>query len=169
MKNKFKIAALVISLLFCGIAGAQDEFFALSSAQFLKGLDNQDYLRNILTENGFTLARKWKVTNLRGGIYEYWEHQPLVYVDMIMRRGQKCDIVVRVFDTVKDLPDRLLQTFPYKKERLDDDLSRVNLKQLSKDKQYSLKYEQDGKDVGVFIWYDSPFYYFEYTTAQAPS
>jgi hypothetical protein len=167
MERKFKIILIAIAFLSCGMSSGQDEFIALSSAQFLRGLDNPDYLHDILTQNGFELIKKWKVQGLKGGIYEYWQYESLVFVDMIRRRGQQGDIIVRVDKEVKELPDRLIQTFPYKRiEMIDDDLSKVNLRQLGKDKRYSLKYTQEGKNVGVFVWYDEPYYYFEYTTGQ---
>ncbi len=168
MKIKICLSLLFCTLFFQPGAFGQDEFIALSSAQFLKGLDNQDYLRKVLSDNGFTLRDKWKVKNLKGGIYEYWEYDSIVYVDMILMRGQKADITVRIYNEVKDFPERLLQTFPFSQTTIagDTNFDRINLTRFRKDKAYSLRYSQEGKNIGVFVWYDAPFYYFEYTTGE---
>ena len=167
MKTKLRILILLVTVFSSGTLFGQDDFIALSSSQFLKGLENQDGLRQMLTDNGFTLTKRWKVQNLRGGVYEYWEYQGQVFVDMILKRGQQADIIVRIFDEVKGLPERLLETFPYNRtEMMDDDLSKVNLTRFRKDKAYSLMYSKDEKNIGVYVWYDEPFYYFEYTTVQ---
>jgi hypothetical protein len=167
MKAKIRIIIVLLTVISFGTASGQDEFIALSSSQFLKGLENQDGLRQMLTDNGFTLTKKWKVQNFKGGIYEYWEYKGLVFVDMILKRGQQADIIVRIFDEVKDLPERLLETFPYNRtEMMDDDLSKVNLTRFRKDKAYSLMYSKNERNIGVYVWYDEPFYYFEYTTVQ---
>jgi hypothetical protein len=165
MKAKFYLSILVLFLFIHPAVNGQDEFIALSSAQFLKGLDNQDYLRKVLSDNGFTLRDKWKVKNLKGGIYEYWEYDSVVYVDMILMRGRKADITVRILSSLKDFPVRLLETFPFNENSRMGDLrpDNVNLTKFRKDKAYSLRYARDGRNFGVFVWYDDPFYYFEYT------
>jgi hypothetical protein len=167
MKTKFKIIVFVVSVLYCGITFGQDEFVALSSSQFLKGLDNQDFLRNTLTENGFTLVKKWKVTNFKGGIYEYWQYKSVIFVDMILRRGQQNDIIVRIYKDYPSFSQRLLESFPRKNNEIKDDyLSNIKVTHLNKDKAYSLKYSENGKNLGVYVWYDDPFFYFEYTIGQ---
>jgi hypothetical protein len=168
MKAKTYLSILFLFFFIHPFVSGQDEFIALSSAQFLKGLDNQDYLRGVLTDNGFTLRDKWKVKNFKGGIYEYWEYDSLVYVDMIQMRGQKTDITVRIFREIRDLPVRLLQTFPFNEtSRMGEaNLDNINLTRFKKDKAYSLRYTREGRNFGVFVWYDDPFYYFEYTIGE---
>jgi hypothetical protein len=167
MKTKLFFVALVFSFLSVGIANGQDEFIPLSSSQFLKGLDNQDYLRKVLTDNGFTLTDKWKVKSLKGGIYEYWEYNSIVFVDMVLMRGQKADITVRIYKDIKDLPVRLLETFPFKQNGLKDaSLSGINLTRFNKEKAYSLRFTQEGKNFGVYVWYEDPYYFFVYSIGE---
>jgi hypothetical protein len=167
MKTKLNIIIVVVSVFFGGITYGQDDFLTLSSSQFLKGLDNQDYLRTVLTDNGFTLIKKWKVQNINGGIYEYWGYKNFVFVDMIMKRGQKTDIVLRIIKDFPDLPERLLETFPRKRSELQHDyISKIKVTHIDRKKAYSLHFSEEGKNLGVYVWFDDPFYYFEYTVGQ---
>jgi hypothetical protein len=166
MKTKFKVIVFVISVLYCGITYGQNDFITLTSSQFLKGLDDQDILRNALTENGFTLVKKWKVMNLNGGIYEYWQYDSVLFVDMQLKRGHQNDITLRVYKDFEGLPERLIETFPSKNKELRDNyLSKIRVTHIDKNTAYSLKYTKDTENLWVFIWYDDPFYYFEYMTA----
>lgn len=166
MKTKLILSLVIFAFFFNANCLGQVDIIPLSSSQFLKGLENQDYLRKVLSDNGFTMRAKWKVKNLKGGIYEYWDYDSLVYVDMILMRGQKADITVRIVNVVQDLPIRLLETFPFSETSSADvgDMQNINLTRFKKDKAYSLRYSREGKNFGVFVWYDDPFYYFEYNT-----
>jgi hypothetical protein len=167
MKTKLYFLALVLLILSFGTAKGQDDFIALSSSQFIKGLENQDYLRKVLTDNGFKLVDKWKVKNFKGGLYEYWSYDSLVFVDMVLMRGQKADITVRIVAELPELPVRLLETFPFSKNEMrSTNLSSVNLARFNKDKAYSLRYAQEGKNIGVYVWYDDPYYFFVYSVGE---
>ena len=163
MKTKIKVIVFVISVLYCGITFGQNDYITLTSAQFLKGLDNQDILRAALTENGFTLVKKWKVQNLTGGIYEYWQYDSVLFVDIMLKKGHQNDITLRVYKDFPGLPERMIETFPSKNKELRDNyLTDIRVYHINKNTPYSLKYTKEDENLYVFIWYDDPFYYFEY-------
>jgi hypothetical protein len=165
MKTKIKVIVFVISVLCCGITFGQDDYITLTSAQFLKALDNQDVLRTALAENGFTLVKKWKVKNFTGGIYEYWQYDSVLFVDMTLRRGNQNDITLRIYKDFPDLPERMLETFPSKNREIRDNyLSSIKVGHINKQTAYSMKYAKDDENLFVFIWYEDPFYYFEYVS-----
>ena len=141
MKTKIKVIVLVISVLYCGITFGQNDYITLTSAHFLKGLDNQDILRAALTENGFTLVKKWKVQNLTGGIYEYWQYDSVLFVDIMLKKGNQNDITLRVYKDFTGLPERMIETFPSKNKELRDNyLTDIKVAHIDKQTAYSLKY-----------------------------
>jgi hypothetical protein len=167
MKTKLKLIVFVISILYCGITYGQNEFLTLSSVHFIKGLDSKDYLRESLSENGFTIIKKGKNKSLKKGYYEYWQYKSVVYVDIIYRPGKENYIIVRINKDFPDLAERLIQSFPHKnKEIRDDHLATIRVTNINKETSYSLMYSRDSDYVGVFIWYDDPNYFFEYTTVK---
>jgi hypothetical protein len=167
MKKKFKLIVLVISVLFCGIAYGQDEFVSLTSAQFLKGLDNKDYINSVMMANEFVLIKHYKMVNVRSGIYDYWQYETEIFVDMIYRPGRENYIIVRIYKDLADFAERLIETFPHKtSDKVNDNLSTIKVNHINKEKAYRLFYSQEGKNMGVYVWFDDPFYFFEYTTVE---
>jgi hypothetical protein len=167
MKTKFKLIVLVISFLFCGITYGQEEFLSVTSSQILKGLSNKDYLKGILMQDGFTMIKNWKIRNIKSGIYEYWQFKSEIFFDLIYNSSSESYIIVRVYKDVKDFPERLIATFPHKSmgER-DDYLTDIKVNHINKKTPYTLYYSQDGKNLGVNIWYDDPYYYFQYSAVR---
>jgi hypothetical protein len=163
MKAKVKVLVFLIAVFYCGITYGQNDYITLTSSQFLKALDDQDVLRKALTDNGFTLVKKWKVKNLSGGIYEYWEYDSVLFVDMTLKRGHQNDITLRVYKDFEGLPERLIESFPSKNRELRDNyLTDIKVSHIDKNTAYSLKYAKDTENLWVFIWYEDPFYYFKY-------
>jgi len=164
MRAKLKLIVFVVSILYCGITYGQNEFVTLTSTQFIKGLDNKDYLRDILIENGFTAARQEKNSISKPKFYESWQYKSLLYVDILDRRGKENLIVVGIHESFTGLPERLLQSFPRKKiKKRDEQLANIDVTPINKDATYSLIYARDNDKVGVYIWFDYPFYYFQYS------
>jgi hypothetical protein len=158
MKILFKIILIVVSTLYCTITYGQNNFVSLTSSDFIKGLDNKDYLREKLLENGLTLTGKDG-----NGVNEYWSYKTFLLVDIIYSPGNENTIKVGVNDTLAGLPKRLLQSFPHKNAGISDaNLSTVNAEPINKKISYSLKYSRDSDYVNVLIWFDEPYYFFEY-------
>jgi hypothetical protein len=163
MKILFRLILLVVSILYCGIIYSQNKFITLTSLDFIKGLDNKTYLRGKLIENGLTIVGKSGTGGALTGFYEYWSYKSLLYVDIIYSPGNENTIKIGINDTLAELPKRLIQSFPHKKvERSDEYLTAVNITPLNKEISYSLKYSRDSDNVRVVIWFDNPYYYFEY-------
>lgn len=163
MKTKIKVLVIVISTFFCGITFGQNEYITLTSIQFLKGLDNQDILRDALRENGFVLVKKWKVQNLNGGIYEYWECDSALFVDMELKRGHQNAITLRIYKDFKGLPERMIESFPSKNKELRANyLEHIKVTNIDRKQAYTLLYNKDDENLLVSIWYDDPFYFFKY-------
>ncbi len=169
MKTKIKVIVFVISVLYSGITYGQNDYITLTSSQFLKGLDDQDLLRTAMTDNGFTLIKKWKNKNFSGGIFEYWQYDSVLFVDMMLQRGHANDITLRIYKDFEGLPERLVETFPSKNKELRDNyLADIRVTHINKKTAYSLKYVKENENLWVFIWFDDPFYYFEYMTEPLP-
>jgi hypothetical protein len=164
MKIKFKFFVFVVSVLFFGTTYGQDDFVALTSSQLLKGLSDKDYLSAVLKDEGFTLVNKWKIHKSKSGEYEYWEYKSRIFLDIIYSPAQENYIIVRISKDFTDLSERLIQTFPHKSnEEYNDHLEHINVNHINKETAYTLKYSNDGKFTGVDIWFEDPFYYFQYT------
>lgn len=141
----------------------------LTSSDFIKGLDNKDYLRGKLTDNGFTFVQKSANGNLHDAFFEYWQYKSLLYVDIIYSPGRENIIKVGINESFNGFPDRLLQTFPRKKmEARDEHVSSIKITPTNKKISYSLIYPRDSDNVRVFIWFDPPFYFFQYNTEHTP-
>jgi hypothetical protein len=163
MKIKLNLFVLVVSLFCFGTTSGQDEFVSLTSSQLLKGLNNKDYLSKVLTEDGFTLIDKSKSSKSKYGTFEYWQYKSLIFIDILTNPGKENYIIVRVHRDFKDLSDRLIQTFPQKKDKeYGDRIERIKVSNLTKETACTLTYSSQDENVGVDIWYDEPFYYFQY-------
>jgi hypothetical protein len=163
MKTTFNLIVFVVSILYCGITYSQNKFVTLTSSDFVKGLDNKNYLREKLIKNGLTIVGKSGTGSTISGFYESWELKSLLYIDIIYSPGNENTIKVGINDTLAGLPKRLIQSFPYKKsEKRDDYLATVNVAPTNKKISYSLGCSRDSNKVRVVIWFDSPYYFFEY-------
>jgi hypothetical protein len=58
MKTLIGLIVFVFSILNCGPGFGQNEYITLTSSDFIKGLNNKDFLRQKLTENGFITVTK---------------------------------------------------------------------------------------------------------------
>jgi hypothetical protein len=164
MKIKVIIIVFAVSLLCAGTTYGQTEFVALTSSQLLKGLTDKDYLNTVLTNSGFALVKNWKIRKSKSGEYDYWEYKSQIFLDVIYSPAQENYIIVRIHKDYADLSERLVQTFPHKStEELDDHIDHINVSHINKETAYSLKYSKDGNFTGVDIWFDDPFYFFQYT------
>jgi hypothetical protein len=164
MKIRFTLIVFVVSVFCFGTTYGQDEFVSITSSQLLKGLNDKDYLSKTLTDNGFTLIKKWKIRKSKSGEYEYWEYKSMIFLDIIYSPAQENYIIVRINKDFSDLSERLIQTFPHKSnEELDDHIDHINVSHINKETAYTLKYSKEGEFTGVDIWFEDPFYYFQYT------
>lgn len=165
MKIKFKILVFAVFVFCFGTAYGQAEFVALTSSQLLKGLKDKVQLDTVLNENGFTLIKESKIYTRKTGIYESWHYKSLIFIDMIYNPSMENYIIVRVQKDYPDLSERLIQTFPHKRnQEYEDHKEDINRTHINKSTAYTLRYTKDGDNVGVDIWFDDPFYYFQYTT-----
>jgi hypothetical protein len=163
MKTILNLIVFVVSILYCGITYGQNENLTLTSPDIIKGLDNKDYLREKLTENGFIMVGKEGIDITKTGSYEYWKFSSMVYVDFIYNAGQKNTIKVGINEAFKDLPERLIQSFPHKKiEKRDERKSNIYVTPINKKTSYYLVCSRDTDNVAVMIWFDNSFYFFEY-------
>jgi len=167
MKIKVKIIVFVVSVFCFGTTYGQNEFVSLTSSQLLKGLNDKDYLGKILTEDGFTLTKKWGYRRHNTGIYEYWQFNSVIFADIISNPGTENYIIVRIHKDYADLSERLIQTFPQKKNKgYNDQIDHFKVAHLSKETAYTLSYSNEGQIVGVNIWFEDPFYFFQYSSWQ---
>jgi hypothetical protein len=165
MKIKFIIIVFVVSVFCFGTTYGQDEFVAITSAQLLKGLKDKDQLRTILTENGFTLVKESRIYTRKNGIYEYWQYKSMIFIDVIYNPSMENYIIVRIHKDFTDISQRLIQTFPHKRnQEYESHIEDINFTHINKSTAYTLRYTKDGDNVGVDIWFDDPFYYFQYTS-----
>jgi hypothetical protein len=165
MKIKFIIIAFAVSVFSSGTAFGQDDFVPLTSSQLLKGLNDKNYLSSVLNGYDFTLVKSTKIHTTKPGIYEYWQYKSEIFVDAIFTPSRENYIIVRVNKTNTDLSERLILTFPHKRsQEYERHLSAISLSHINKETAYTLRYTKDGINVGVDVWFDDPFYYFQYTT-----
>ncbi len=163
MKILIRLLIVTVLILSCGIISAQNEFITLKSSDFIKGLSNKDFLRSRLRENGYKMSGKTGTESAAGGYYESWTYKNQLFVDIIYTPGEENTIKVGILDTFKGFPDRLIYSFPRKGgDNEIDHLSVVNKKLANKDVSYSLAYSSDTDKVRVYVWYDSPYYFFQF-------
>ncbi len=165
MKISIKIVVFAV-LAFCsGTAHGQDDYVALTSSQILKGLNDRAFLNSVLSGDGFTLVKSSKIYTLKTGYYEYWQYKSEIFVDIIYNQTKENTIIVRVNKDFKELSERLIQTFPHKRnQEYEDHIEDINFTHIDKNTAYTLRYNKEGEYVGVDIWFDDPFYYFQYTS-----
>jgi len=163
MKIIIRLFLFVVSISYCGITHSQTNYVTLTSIDFVKGLDNLDYLRGKLIENGFTISRTSGAVGYTPGFYESWQFETMLYVDIIYKTVNENTIKVGVHETFNGFPERLIQSFPHKKtEKRTDHIEAVNIAPTNKAINYSLTLTRDSDSVTVFIWFDKPYYFFEY-------
>ena len=162
MRTKFKLIVFVVSILYYGITYGQNDYVTLTSAQVIEGLDNKVHLTEILLENGF-IAIKQENSN-KPKFYESWQYNSLIYLDIIKRRGRENLIIIAIHESFTGFPERLLQSFPRKKtKKRDTNLANIEITPINKEISHSLIYARDNDKVGVYIWFDYPYYYFQYS------
>ena len=166
MKIKLTLLVFVVSVFCFGTAYGQNEFVALTSSQLLKGLNDKVYLDTILIGDGFTLINKSKPSKSKKSnseTFEYWQYKSAIFIDMISNPGKENYIIVRVHKDFTDLSERLVQTFPQKKyKEYYDRIEHIRVSNLTKATACTLSYSNRDENVGVDIWYDEPFFYFQY-------
>lgn len=163
MKTVLNKIVFVASILYCGIAYSQNEIVTLTSSDFIKGLNNIDYFREKLTENGFKIVGKERIDLTKTGSVEYWKLTSMAYVDILYSSAQESVIKVGIDEAFTGLPERLIQSFPRNKsEGRDVHLPNITAKPINKEIFYSLAYPRDTDKVVVVIWFDKPYYFFEY-------
>jgi hypothetical protein len=57
------LIVFIVSILFCGPGFGQNEYITLTSSDFIKGLNNKDFLIQKLADNGFIKATKTGIAN----------------------------------------------------------------------------------------------------------
>ena len=165
MKIKVSIIVFAVSVLCFGTAYGQADFVSLTSSQLIKGLKDKDKLRTALTEDGFTLVKESKIYTRKTGLYEYWQYKYMIFIDVLYNPSMENYIIVRVNKDYSEFSERLIQTFPYKRnQEYDNHLEHLKYSHINKETPYTLKYSKDGDNTGVDIWFEEPFYYFQYTT-----
>jgi hypothetical protein len=163
MRIIFRLIMTVILVLYTGITYCQNDFVTLTSSDFIKGLDNRDFLREKLKENGYTVAGKSTTGALTKGLYEAWQIKTLLFVDLINNSLEGNIVKVAIHESVAGFPERLIQTFPHKEnEQKNAALTSVNVKPVNKDISYSLVFPRDSDSIQVLVWYDAPYYFFQY-------
>ena len=163
MKTKYILSIITALIISCSVIYGQDDFITLTSLQLIRGLDDRDYLAGRLTENGYNKTGGKKKMNSRSGYHEYWQYKSLLFTDVINRRGKQNFIILRIDQSFKGLSDRLLESFPYKTGNKGNlDLKGIDLTRINKKNNFALSYPRDSDVVSVCIWFDSPYYFFEY-------
>jgi hypothetical protein len=163
MRIIFRLIMTVILVLYTGITYCQNDFVTLTSLDFIKGLDNRDFLREKLKENGYTAAGKGATSASTKGLYEAWQVKTLLYVDLINNSVEGNIVKVAIHESIAGFPERLIQTFPRKEnEQRNAPLPSVNVKPVNKDISYSLIFPRDSDNIQVLVWYDAPYYFFQY-------
>jgi hypothetical protein len=163
MKIIYRLVVFVFSILLCGVTYSQDKVVTLTSSDFIKGLNNKDYLRKKLIENGFSIIGKNGTSTTQSEFYECWQYKSLLYVDIIHGADKENTIKVGVHENFSGFPERLIKSFPYKKnENGDKQTVPVSVTPTNKEISYILDYSRDSDNVRVVIWFDHPFYFFEY-------
>jgi len=163
MKTVCGLIVFVVSLISCEIAYSQKDIITLTSSDFIKGLDNKDYLRKKLTENGLTVVGKEGIDTTKTGSYESWKLNSMVFVDLIYNSDRENTIKVGIHETFTGLTERLIKSFPHKKNgNKEDHQSSINITPINKQINYSLAYSRDTDNIVVTIWFDNPYYFFDY-------
>jgi hypothetical protein len=166
MKIKVALLVFVVSFFCSGTTSGQNDFVALTSSQLLKGLNDKEYLEKVLADDGFTLIKTSKIKRGKS-VYEYWQYKSLIFIDAIFDPKAENYIIVRVHNSYTDLSERLIMTFPHKSnQELDDHIDHITVSHISKSTPYTLNYSKEGQFIGVEIWYENPFYYFQYTSVK---
>jgi hypothetical protein len=163
MKRAIRILVFIISVSYCGITYSQNKYITLTSTDFIKGLDNIEYIRGKLIENGLTNIGKSMTGSTIAGLYECWQLKSLLYVDIIYKTATENTIKVGVHETFTGFPERLIRSFPKKNiGKNNEHIESVNVMPTNKTISYSLTFSKDTDNVNVFVWFDRPYYFFEY-------
>lgn len=162
MRILFRFLVTVVLVLYTSITYSQNDFVTLTSSDFIKGLGNKDFLRGKLKENGYTVVGKGGTGKSSGGSYESWHVKELLYVDMISEAGARSTITVAIRENVTGFPERLIQSFPRKQNEQRNVALTPNIKPVNKDISYSLVFPGESNNIHVLVWFDAPYYFFQY-------
>jgi hypothetical protein len=158
-----RLTAFLVTIFFCSITYSQSTFINLTSSDFIKGLKKKDLLREKLVGNGFKMVSKNIIGTAASAFYESWQYESSIYVDIIFSPGKENTIKVGVLEKFAGFPERLLQTDPNKNNKYrDEPFASVNVKPINQKISYYLEYDKDNIKVNVIVWYDKPYYFFEY-------
>jgi len=164
MKTKYFLSVATVLIISWEIIYGQEDFITLTSLQLIKGLDNREYLAERLTENGFTRTGGNNKVSSRSGYQEYWQYKSFLFADVLNKPGKQNFIILRIDQSFEGLTNRLLESFPYKKSNKSSmNLSAIDITRINKKNNFLLSYPRDSDVVSVYIWFDSPYYFFEYT------
>ena len=166
MRILFRLLVTVVLVLYTSITYSQNDFVTLTSSDFIKGLGNKDFLRGKLKENGYTVVGKDGTGKSASGIYESWHVKELLYVDMISDHGAGNTITVAIQENVAGFPERLIQSFPRRQNEQRNVALTPNLEPVNKDISYSLIFPGDSDKIHVLVWFDAPYYFFQYKEAK---
>jgi hypothetical protein len=163
VKNILRPVVISYLLLFSVIGYSQTSYINLTSSDFIKGLEKKDALREKLVSNGFKMVSKNLIGTAATAFYESWQYENFIYVDIIYNPRKENTIKVGVHETYKGFSERLLQTFPKKgNDYREESFSNVNVAPINKKISYLLDYNKDNYRAQVLVWYDTPYYFFEY-------
>lgn len=163
MRILFRLLVIIVLVFYTSISYGQNDFVSLTSSDFIKGLDNKDFLRGKLKENGYTVAGKGVAGVSTKGLYEAWQVKTLLYVDLINNSVEGNIVKIAIRENVTGFPERLIQTFPRREnEQRNVALTSVNIKPVNKDISYSLVFPRDSDNIQVLVWYDAPYYFFQF-------
>lgn len=168
MKTYRRFAFLIIVSLLMELSSyCQNEFITLSGIHIVKGLDNKDYLREVLGENRFTLVEKGKIENTINGFYEKWQLMSLYYVDIKTIPGKVNMINVYIHQALTGVPERLLadikQYFPNRQLiNREENLIMLDNTILNKEYGYIIQYSREIDNVKIDITFRYPDYFFQF-------
>lgn len=176
MKTIFKIIIFIASSLFFGFAYGQElKEPTLKITDFIKGLDDNDYLRATLIENGFTFGNKSKVTGSEDDWIEYWKLNykqkgfnfdnpfPVITADIEIRPSLRDKVFTSISISKefflnygeKFLAD-VIKSFPYKK------IDSFSISNDEKPPTYFVIYSRDIDNVVISYSFQNDDYIFEF-------
>ena len=88
----------------------------------------------------------------------------MIFIDLAFNNESENYIIVRVNKGYSDVADRLIQTFPHKGSRdYNDHADHIKISHINKKTAYTLKYSKNDIYTSADIWFEDPFYFFQYT------
>lgn len=154
MKTIIRSNVVILSLLYCGIIYGQNEHIKLRCSDYIIGLNNVDFLRERLSESGFTLLESG------GESYELWQ-ETIYRVEFTTNKR----ISVSINKAYTGLPERLFeeikQSFQCTKTDEECDTATLNGEHFYR-KVYYQTYSRDIDNVKVNVSYHGGQYHFTF-------